>query len=453
MIIVVEEKIRTRVLKEVDESRNEIIEFVEELVRFKSVNQLLAINNKKTEEKECQEFVAKKLKEMGMKVEVWEHDPNELKKYGEKYSFNFRETYKDRPQVVGILKGTGGGKSLILEGHIDVVPAEPRELWKHDPWKPEISDGKMYGRGTTDMKGGCGSIIHAIECIQRAGINLRGNVQVHSTVDEEVANMGSLCVLDRGYTADACVVAEPTYLDVQTKHKGILWLKVDVEGRSGHAQIPVRHWTKGGAISAIDKAIYLIQGLERLNDEWSGHREKPPRPDKIDPDGLLSVPTINIDVIHGGTQPHIIPEECYFRADIKYLPHERDKQNSGSIIQKEVENYLQRLFETDAWLRVNRPEIIWESDAPAAETPFGHVFVKTMIDSVKEIGQPGNMTGLVSCCDMSRYVNIGRIPTVIYGPGHMDQAHTVDEFIELDQIIAATKGLAMIISRIYGHSS
>jgi acetylornithine deacetylase len=442
--ILVEKEIRTTVLKEIDRSRDKIIEFVERLVRFKSVNQILAMN-RKTEEKECQGFVAKKLRELGMEVDVWEPDPNELKKYGEKYSLNHRETYKDRPQVVGTLKGTGGGKSLILEGHVDVVPAEPREQWKHDPWKPEISDGKMFGRGTTDMKGGCGSIMFAIECIQKAGVHLKGDIQVHSTVDEEVANMGSLCVLDRGYRADACVVAEPTYLGVQPKHKGILWLRVNVKGRSGHAQMAVRHWTKGGAVSAIDKAIYLIEGLERLNDEWTGRREKPPRPDKIDPDGLLSVPTINIDVIHGGTEPHIIPEECYFRSDIKYLPHESDRHKLGSIVQREIEDYLESLFKTDPWLRANRPEIIWESDAAGALTPLDHVFVETVVDSVKEVGQPGNLTGLVSCCDMSRYVNIGHIPTVIYGPGHMDQAHTVDEFIELDQIIAATKGLAMTI--------
>jgi acetylornithine deacetylase len=442
-----------QVLKEIESAREDIIDFTKKLIQFKSVNRFLAVDKEKSEERICQEFMAEKLAKLGMKVELWEHDPKSLVKYGRRYTLNPRDSYQDRPNLVGVLPGKGGGKSLILSGHIDVVPAEPENLWKYGPWNPVVKDGRMYGRGTADMKGGIGALVYAIECIQRADISLKGDIQIHSVIDEEAGNLGALCVIDRGYTADGCVIPEPTDLGVQPKHKGVLWLRVEVRGRSGHAQMAQPHWRDGGAVSAIKKTMFLLESLERLNNEWSGHGEMLPRSDKIDPDKLLSTPAICPGVIHGGVNPHIIPEECLFRSDIQYLPLEADDEGMGSKVQKEIETYLQYVFQSDPWLKTNKPNLIWESDAESAEIPLSHPFLKTIIHSLKAIGQKSELTGLVSCCDMNKYVNVAHIPTIIYGPGHMDQAHAVDEFIELDKVIATTKGLAAIILHHCGYET
>jgi acetylornithine deacetylase len=295
------------------------------------------------------------------------------------------------------------------------------------------------------MKGGVSAMVYAVECIQRAGIHLDGDIQVHSAIDEEAGNLGTLCIIDKGYRADACVISEPTYLGIQPKHKGILWLRVEVRGRSGHAQMAQAHWKEGGAVSAISKALFILQNLQRLNDEWGGHGGTLQRSDKRDPDGLLSTPAISVGVISGGVNPHIIPEQCIFRADIQYLPQEADKDGMGSKVQKEIEDYLASLFKSDAWMTVNPPKVSWESDAESAEIPINHPFLQDTITCMQEIGQKGDLTGLVSCCDMNKYVNVAQVPTIIYGPGHMNQAHAVDEFIELDKIIDATRGLATLI--------
>jgi len=438
-----------RVLDKVEAAREEILDFVACLVRFKSINALMTSDHKPLEERACQEFMAEKLRDLGMTVDLWEHDPKDLEKYGGRYLP--RESYKDRPCLVGVLKGRGDGRSLILSGHADVVPADPEDLWTHNPWHPTILDGKMYGRGTADMKAGLGSMIWAVECIQRADIDLLGDVQIHSTIDEEFGNTGALCVVDRGYRADGCIVTEPTDLSIQPKHKGILWLRVDVRGRSGHAQIPPQHWTRGGTVSAIDKATYVKEGLERLNDEWCGRRGSAPRPDKVDPDGLLSVPHINVDVIRGGTEPHIVPETCYLRADIQYLPHEGDQEKLGSRVRSEVEEYLSSVFKGDSWLSEKPPTLSWELETDPSAIDISHPLVTTVVRSVQEAGQPSQLSGLVPYCDMARYVNVANIPTVIYGPGRLQQAHSTDEFVEVDQIIDAAKGLATAILNWCGH--
>ncbi len=438
-----------KVLDQVEAARKEIVDFVARLVRFKSINALMTSDRRPLEERACQEFMAEKLRGLGMTVDLWEHNPKDLEKFGGRYMP--RESYRDRPCLVGVLKGKGGGRSLILSGHADVVPAVPEELWAHNPWDPTVSDGRMYGRGTADMKAGLGSMIWAVECIQRAGIDLLGDVQVHSTIDEEFGNTGALCVVDRGYRADGCIVTEPTDLSIQPKHKGILWLRIDVKGRSGHAQVPQRHWTKGGAVSAIDKAIYVKEGLDLLNDEWCGRRGTPPRPEKVDPDGLLSIPHINVDVIKGGTEPHIIPETCFLRADIQYLPHEADEDKLGSRVKREVEEHLNNVFKADGWLSEVPPRLTWELEMDPSAVDVSHPLVTTFTRSVQEAGQPGRLSGVVPCCDMARYVNLAGTPTVIYGPGRLEQAHSVDEFVEVDQIMEATKGLAVGILNWCGH--
>ena len=123
------DKVLKKVLREIESAREDIIDFTKKLVQFKSVNRFLAVNKVKSEERICQEFMAEKLAELGMKVDLWEHDPNTLVKYGRRYTLNPRDSYQDRPNLVGVLSGKGGGKSLILSGHVDVVPAEPENLW------------------------------------------------------------------------------------------------------------------------------------------------------------------------------------------------------------------------------------------------------------------------------------------------------------------------------------
>ena len=155
-----------------------------------------------------QQVVIRKLEDLGLSVDVWDPPYDELARHP--YFVASRDTYAGSPNVVGVLKGTGGGRSLILNGHIDVVPAGDRSKWTDDPFSGAVKDGKVFGRGTTDMKGGNVSMLLAMEALIRSGIRLKGDVIFHSVIEEETGGVGTLATVLRGYRADAALIPEPT---------------------------------------------------------------------------------------------------------------------------------------------------------------------------------------------------------------------------------------------------
>lgn len=165
----------------VESKRNEIIELTRSLVRIPSVA---------GEEANCQDFVLDRLRRLGARLDVWEPKISELKDHPaysdvEKYEEPKLRSYEGRPNVVATFQGSGGGKSLVLNGHVDVVPSGPREMWTHDPWGGEVEEGRLYGRGAVDMKGGLAAMIAAGQVIAEDGVSLRGNLILESVVDEE----------------------------------------------------------------------------------------------------------------------------------------------------------------------------------------------------------------------------------------------------------------------------
>lgn len=153
-------------------------------------------------EADAQAIVAQKLEEMGLKVDIWEPNGGELKKHS--YFYSPRAEFSNSPNVVGIMKGTGGGRSIILNGHIDVVPDGDRDQWDDDPYSGAIKNGKMFGRGVTDMKGGNVSLILAMQALKENGIHLKGDVIFQSVIEEESGGARTLATVLRGYKADLC---------------------------------------------------------------------------------------------------------------------------------------------------------------------------------------------------------------------------------------------------------
>ena len=217
--------LEAKIIDKVEEKQEKIIELLATLVKIPSLT---------GEERDAQEFVAGYLKNLGLKVDVWEPDIKELfDRYPDvaQYPSHWQHdlilpyqnlpsyvdlvksgkmdvlNYKNRPNVVGTWKGSGeGGRSLILNGHIDTVTIEPRDEWTHEPFGAEIEDGKMYGRGASDMKSGIVAAMVALECLIELGVNLRGDVIFESVVNEEHAGNGTLACVARGITADAAII-------------------------------------------------------------------------------------------------------------------------------------------------------------------------------------------------------------------------------------------------------
>ena len=199
----------------------EQIEFLQQMIRIPSVT---------GNEGPIQEFMAKTLTEMGLAVDSFVPSLEELQKHPAYVAP--AQPYEGRPDVVGTLKGAGGGRSLLFNGHIDVIPEGSLDNWQHDPWSADIADGKMYGRGTSDMKSGAAAMTMAIRAIQACGIRLKGDLIVEYVMDEELTGNGTLACVMKGYKADAGICCETSSMCVQPGSIGRIWFTINVKGKA-----------------------------------------------------------------------------------------------------------------------------------------------------------------------------------------------------------------------------
>lgn len=417
------------VLAEVERGAEETITFLRDMIAFKTENPNL-VNVEPGAEAECQAFIADKLKSMDMSIDTW-------------------EVFPKRPDVVATLPGSGGGRSLILNGHIDVVPAGDPAQWPHDPWAGEIHDGKMWGRGTCDMKGGIAAMIAAVAAVRRAGLRLKGDVMVQTVVDEEVGGPGTRQTLERGYKADAVIVTEPTGGLIQPVEGGLEWLRVVVRGVSGHTAkryLSVHAGGQGPAINAIEKMMKLLAAVQELERYWGVHKVHP-----LMPKGIT---TINIGVVLGGTgggvkgmpnligSPSTFPDYCSTLLSLKYLPSERTED-----VRAEFEDYIHRVAQADPWLREHPPEIEWGISGvsfPPADTPLEHPVIQSLAQAYQTVVGAPTYAGFVAVTDLAWFAGYG-IPGCLYGPGDLAQAHTSAEFVPLDDLLNVTKVLALTL--------
>lgn len=431
--------IEDRLLKRIDQKQDEIVKFAQELVRFKSVNPVFSTSTP-SEEGACQEYIAARLKKIGFTdIDMWEPDPVALMKYKGRPGYTEGRTFDNRPNLVGVLKGSGGGRSIFLTGHVDVVDADPKkEAWICDPWAGIIRDGRIYGRGIADMKAGIAAMTMAVESIQEVGIDLKGDVLVGTVVDEETGSMGMLSLVDRGYSADVGIMTEPTDLQISLLCRGIIWGRIRVRGKAGHIEIMQDHWTQGGAVDAIAKGIKIVQGIRYLNEEWAS------RADKRHP--LLPRPCeVSISMIEAGQHPSSFAEEFVITVDAQYLPTEVDENGLGGNVKKEIEEYLLSIANTDSWLKSNPPEFEWFVDADCAEIDRHHELVGIMNRSVTRIGHEPRLSGMEGHTDMSLLTKGAQTPTVNFGPGPASISHQTNEYCSISDLIDATKILALSI--------
>jgi acetylornithine deacetylase/succinyl-diaminopimelate desuccinylase family protein len=303
----------------------------------------------------------------------------------------------------------------MLNGHVDTVPAGDIDKWQYNPFEPVVRDGKLYGRGAADMKGGLAAMIYAAKKIVDSGLDLSGSLLVTCVVDEEVTGYGTKSLVDRGYTADFAIVGEPTELAVLTAHKGALEFTVTTSGKSAHGSTP----RKG--LNAVYKMSRVCLAFERYLDEL----EKTNHP-------LVGSPSVNVGRIQGGTAVGVVPEKCQIWVERRTLPGE-----SLEDVKSGIEALFRRLRDADSELNLDW-KVTLEVDA--SETPSESPIVKRSLEAVSEVtGIAATPKGFVAVCDMRFLVNQAKIPTVILGPGSMDQAHVTDEYIEIQQLIDASK--------------
>jgi acetylornithine deacetylase len=410
-------EIEQQVLEHIEKRRISIVEFLRTLISIPSVT---------GDELQIQKFIAQKLKNMGLQVDMWEPDLEELKKHPA-YLPPERE-YRNRPNVVGIYKGTGKGKSLLFNGHVDVIPAGPLDAWKHPPWSGEIEGNRLYGRGASDMKSGLAAMTMAIETLINLKVKLKGDVILEYTMDEEATGNGTLACVTKGYKADAGICCETSSLHVQPACIGRIWFEILVRGKPAGIQ---RRWE---GINAIEKGYAIVKAvsnLEQIRIDQLSHL--------LYPDRLGSLPCM-VGVFQSGSFPSAFPDTCLLKGSIATLP--------GEETQKVKESFVDQILtfaKTDPWLKNHPPEVLFKGYCgDPAEIPSDHPIVVTLGEKFKQVmGKDPQITGRQGAADIRYLIKYGQTPTVIFGPGLSEQMHANNEWVDTDDLVAATKVLAL----------
>jgi formylaminopyrimidine deformylase len=360
----------------------------------------------------------------------------------------FVEKEKERANLAAVLKGTGGGRSLILNGHIDTVTFGDSKGWKwEDPISGRVVDGRLYGRGATDMKGGIASMTRAVEAIGKAGYRLKGDVTIESVVGEETMSndLGTDAVTEAGYTADAAIVTEPTAppirLAVVPVTSGGIWLKIRIEGKAVHACVRDELIRPGGGgdaigVSALEKGVKVIQALQDLEQRWGLSKRHP----LFKPGHFTLLPSLMNAGVAGVHAPDFVSDFCEIDYSITYHPRQ-----SYESVKREVQGCLRSVCSQDTWLRVHPPKLQWMSHWPPAETPTSHAIVKTLAAShERATGRRATLSGFAAVCDAT-FLDAKGIPTVVYGPGDILVAHAFNEYVETSELVDSAKSIALTL--------
>ena len=358
-----------------------------------------------------------------------------------------------RPNLIGILPGSGGGRSLALNAHTDTVPTGPHEEWRWgDPFSARLEEGKLWGRGSTDDKGPLACMIKAVEVIQRAGFRLRGELQLHATVGEETMDgkthgPGYFLPRNPRCVTDACLVCEssapPHRHGICLASGGASWLHIEVTGKPVHAAMGYRTYRmgyEGGDVGmdAIGKALKIYRGLAELDEEWADS--------KIDPRGLtpMGYPSIITAWIHGHPKgieiPFFVADHCELGAAVW-----RDPQDSYERVRKEVDDRIQAICQMDPWLREHPPDVQWRLDWPPFRIEQDHPLVTAAGRAYETVlGQEPRYMTWQPVSDARFYQECG-VPSLLMGPGDYRRAHCYDEYLELDQIVEGLTIYALTI--------
>jgi acetylornithine deacetylase/succinyl-diaminopimelate desuccinylase-like protein len=365
----------------------------------------------------------------------------------------------DRPSLVCRRAGGGGGRSLVLNGHVDTVAADPPS-WTTDPWQPVQRDGALYGLGSADMKAGLTAIWAALQALDDAKVALLGDLLVHSVVGEEAMEheLGTTACVRAGYGADAAIVAEPTSMSrrlMVTGTSGGYWsLRIDIEGRTTHcANRPhlVRAGGGGDAVgvSALEKAVRLVTALQELEQRWGFTKRHP----SCAPGAFTIMPgRLHADSQAEGPAPVYVPDRATLEYSIVYPP-----QESPTQVAEEIEAFVRDVCRLDTWLADHPPTLTWGVNWPALDTSWDEPIVATLVEAravatgdVQPRPTPAEPVAYAPQ-DAAWYAREG-IPAVCFGPGALRVAHTAGEHVALEEVVQAATALAICAVRWCGTS-
>ena len=427
----------------IDAHRDELVDLLSQLVRIDTTNPGDGVHGK---EKEFQDALMARMKRDGFDdVRALAYDDA-----------------KERPNIVGTVKGRGGGRSLLLNGHCDVVPVAFPERWVSPPFTPKLVDGRLYGRGTSDMKGGLAGAYFAMTALKACGVRLRGDLLFASCVGEESQSAETFgtarIVTDGGVKADFAVTCEPSDVEIHIASPALVFFKLIVEGKGSHVSarnqmlFPQAHGVLSGrdvAVDAFEKSLPLVDFVRRYEVELN-HCFRDP---VIGSGGIgghdkqgVGVFTINPSRIEGGEYLGTVPS----RMEYTYAVWYPDQLITRDELLGEIRDGVAAIARTDVWLREHPPvvEAPVIQDWPGFRLDASAPGVQALRESVTEaLGSGAIISAFKAVCD-AYYLNKNGIPAVVLGPGSIfNSVHGDNEFIVVEDLVRSAKIYAAFAMR------
>ena len=407
----------------VDALASDLVQFIQALVQTPSLP---------NHEHAVQALIAARLAALGLEVDTV---PSRFAELRDHPAFNDDGFDPERRvNVVGRWRGTGpaGGRSLILNGHVDVVATGDPALWSVPPWSGEVRDGKLYGRGACDMKAGVATGVFALAALRRLGFRPAGDILMESVIGEESGGVGTLTTIVKGYTADACLVLEPTALDLCPLQSGALTFRLTVPGKAAHAAM------RQHGVSAIEKFALLHQALLQLEADRHAayHADLYDDPRYVAP--------ISIGTVTAGQWHSTVPERVVAEGRLGVFPGE-----STAGARQALETAIAHAAQADPWLRDHPPTVEWfEGQFESGATDPAHPLVQTLASAhAAVLGHAPRVRGVPYGADLRLFTNHAHMPAVLYGAGDVSLAHGVDEYIPVADVVTATKVVALLVAR------
>ncbi|MRU16866.1 ArgE/DapE family deacylase [Roseovarius sp. A21] len=394
------------------------------------LSEFTAIRSRRHCEGEALDFMARALHARGWEVDDWTVETQNLSDEP-----GFVDCAGEVPSVrsvVGTLEGAGEGRSLILQGHVDVVPEGPDAMWQVPPYAPHVRDGWMYGRGAGDMKAGKVAALFAVEALRRAGYVPKGRLHYQSVVEEESSGLGALATLARGYRADCAFIPEPTGLGLVRAQVGAIWFRLKVRGRPAHVAYA------GTGASAITAAMHLMGALQEMEAAWNAEAAAHPWYK-----GVAHPLTFNAGWIEGGDWASSLPAWCDVECRMGVLPGDDVAARKARIEAVVAEAAARHPFLCDT-----PPEIEWHgfqadgfvlegAEAPEAALAVAHEAAT---------GQVGPEDQIWTALTDTRFYGLYHgIPALCYGPT-AESIHGFDERVDLGSVQRCTEVIALFIA-------
>ena len=415
-----------------DDQRHRILAAVDDAfdAQIETTKQFVAIPSTRGVEAPCQDMIGDLLRQRGYEIDDWHIDLAELEQMR---GFGPVETdFSLARTVVGTYRPQhAGGRSLILQGHCDVVPTGPLDMWDTPPFAPTIKDGWLHGRGAGDMKSGTIAALYALDAIKAAGLAPTGRVHFQSVIEEESTGVGALSTIQRGYRADCCLIPEPTNHALVRSQVGVIWFRLKVRG------VPAHVFEVGIGSNAILAAYHLLQALAKLEADWNT-RAKADRHF-----GAHEHPiTLNPGIIKGGDWASSVPAWCDVDCRIAVLPGW-----SVAECQREIESFVRAASRDHRFLANNPPAIEWCGFLSEGYELTGADEPERVLREAWRTVSGGDFKELAftALTDTRFYGLNAGIPSLCFG-ARMERAHGFNERVNIDSLRQVTGAMALFIA-------